>query len=456
MTQNQRRVLSVFSLALITIGSVDSIRNLPATAMFGSSLVVMFTLAAFLFLFPCGLVAAELAAAWPEKGGVYQWIKIALGPRAAFFGIWFQWVENIFWYPTILSFIAGTIGYVVNPSLAHNAWFIVAVINISFWSMTLLNLQGMKMSAWFSNFCGILGLVVPMFFIIALGAIWVLSGKPIHVSFHWHAMLGLHDSSFITSMTAVVLCYCGIEITSTHALEVKNPESDYPKALMISVFFIWITLVLGALSIAIVVPSKQISLVAGIMQAFSVFFTTYHMTWVLPLIAVSLVIGSLGGVSNWLIAPCKGLVVAMMDFGVMKDSDDAVYVPSKLLVGQALIVTVISFLFVFSHSINSAYWVFTALASQIYMLMYILMFIAGIILRYKYPDKHRPFKVPGGMIGMWLCASLGLLACVMTFIIGFFAPSSLHFSHAWYYQAIICSAIALVMVPPGLLFLKRG
>ena len=34
--------LTVFALVMITVGSVDSIRNLPATALFGSSLIFFF------------------------------------------------------------------------------------------------------------------------------------------------------------------------------------------------------------------------------------------------------------------------------------------------------------------------------------------------------------------------------------------------------------------------------
>jgi len=64
-------VLGVFSLAMITIGSVDSIRNLPATALFGSSLVFFFLFGALVFLLPSALVSAELASSSKQHGGVY-------------------------------------------------------------------------------------------------------------------------------------------------------------------------------------------------------------------------------------------------------------------------------------------------------------------------------------------------------------------------------------------------
>ena len=112
--------LTLFSLVMITIGSVDSIRNLPATALFGSSLIFFFCLAAICFLIPCALVSAELASSWAKQGGVYIWVKEAFGQRFGFLAIWFQWIENVIWYPTILAFVAGTLGYLISPDLGHH------------------------------------------------------------------------------------------------------------------------------------------------------------------------------------------------------------------------------------------------------------------------------------------------------------------------------------------------
>ena len=117
--------LTVFSLVMITVGSVDSIRNLPATALFGSSLIFFFLFAALFFLIPSALVSAELSAAWPEQGGIYVWVKKAFGQQIGFLTIWFQWIENVVWYPTILSFTAGTLGYLISPNLANDKIFLI-------------------------------------------------------------------------------------------------------------------------------------------------------------------------------------------------------------------------------------------------------------------------------------------------------------------------------------------
>ena len=300
--RKKRFVLSMFSLVMITVGSVDSLRNLPATALFGSHLIVLFILAALFFLVPTALASAELASGWPKQGGVYVWVKEAFGQRVGFFAIWLQWIENVIWYPTILAFVAGTIGYLIHPALAANPYFLWVVIVACFWGGTWVNLRGIQSSALFANICTISGLLIPMAMIIAFGGAWIMGDNPVQIRFDWANIMpdwGLNG--MWVSLTAIMLSFCGIEIATVHADEVENPQHAFPRALSYSVVIIVLTLLLGSLAIAVVLPKNEISLVAGIMQSFDAFFKHYHTPWLMPLVAIMLVLGGLGGVNNWII-----------------------------------------------------------------------------------------------------------------------------------------------------------
>src|SRR5690606_30062831 len=107
---------------------------------------------------------------------------------------------------------------------------------------------------------------------------------------------------------AIMMSFCGIEIATVHANDVQDPQRAFPRSLIYSVGIILSTLILGSLAIAVVLPQQDINLVAGIMQAFDAFFARYHLAWLMPVVAVMLVLGGLGGVSNWIIAPTKGLL----------------------------------------------------------------------------------------------------------------------------------------------------
>lgn len=447
----KKHALTIFSLTMITVGSVDSIRNLPATALFGSQLIAFFIFGALFFLIPTALVSAELASGWPKQGGIYIWVKEAMGKKFGFLAIWLQWIENVIWYPTILSFVAGTIGYLIDHTLVENPWFLWIVIVSSFWGATILNLQGMKSSAMFSNICALFGLLLPMSLIITLGAMWLLTGNTSQIQLDWQSIMPQwSDRSIWVSLTAIMMSFCGIEIATVHANDVESPQTAFPKALAYSVFIILLTLVLGSLAIAVVLPQSEINLVAGIMQAFDAFFDRYHLGWCMPLVAIMLVMGGLGGVSNWIIAPTKGLLVAAQDdnLPVFFQRVNRHGAPVVMLIGQSIIVTLLSALFLFMPSVNGSYWLLTALAAQLYMLMYLLMFITAIILRIKVPKHHREFRVPGGLFGLLLVSGIGILGVFITLVVSFMPPVNINVGSTWHYELLLIGGLILMCLPP--------
>jgi len=448
---NKKHALTIFSLTMITVGSVDSIRNLPATALFGSQLIFFFTMGALFFLIPTALVSAELSSGWARQGGIYIWVKEAFGKKAGFLAIWLQWIENVIWYPTILSFVAGTIGYMINPAMADNPWFLWLVILASFWGATLINLRGMSSSALFSNICAISGLLLPMALIIGLGAAWIVDGNPMQIKFDTQSIAPhLQDKSMWVSLTAIMMSFCGIEIATVHANDVEHPQRAFPRALIYSVVIILSTLILGSLAIAVVLPHHDINLVAGIMQAFDAFFARYHLTALMPLIGSMLFIGGLGGVSNWIIAPTKGLLVAAEDGNMPQQfqRSNKNGAPVVMLVSQAVIVTLLSTLFLFMPSVNGSYWLLTALAAQLYMLMYLIMFLAAIKLRISAPQQHRAFKIPGGLPGLLFVAGIGIFGTLVTLVVSFIPPEGINVGSITRYEFTLVFGLILMCLPP--------
>src|SRR5258708_3943536 len=122
------RTLTVFTLAMINIAAIGSVKNWPVTAEYGFASIVYFILAAMIFFLPISLVSAELATGWPKSGGVFAWVKEAFGHRTGFLAIWLLWIENVIWYPTILSFIAATVAYIFNPSLSDNTTYTLLIV----------------------------------------------------------------------------------------------------------------------------------------------------------------------------------------------------------------------------------------------------------------------------------------------------------------------------------------
>jgi amino acid transporter len=456
-TSKSVSVLTVYSLAMLTIGSVafDCVRNLPASAMFQGSPIFFYILAGVAFLIPTALVSAELASAWPSRGSIYTWIKQAFGVKWALLAVWYQWIGNVFWYPTVLSFIAGTLAHITMPELIDAPAFMVSVILVVFWSITALNLLGLRVSAWFGSFCTVIGLVIPLAIIIGLGIAWLIMGNPSQMSVaSLMTVPSIYDPTAFVAVTAIILSCCGMEITSAHAPEVDSPQRDYPRALFISATVIMLSMILGYLAIAIVVPKEKISLVAGLIQAFDVFFTEFHLQWLLPVFGGSILLGALGGLSNWVIGPSKGFLFALQDLQIAPflHKENSHRVPVTLLIFQGIVCTAISLIFFLMPSTNSSYWVLTVLASQLYLVMYVILFLAVFYLRVKFPHVPRAYKIPGGKIGLGIVCTLGLISCIATIIIGFYPPADMHLNGSIGYTIAIFAGFVLFSFPAYLLY----
>ncbi|KTD43649.1 APC family permease [Legionella quateirensis] len=452
--------ISVLALVLLITGAIDSIRNLPGTALFGSTLIFFFIFSAIIFLIPVALVSAELSSTWSEEeGGIYSWVNHAFGENIAFFTIWLQWINTLVWYPTILSFIAGTIAYLINPELAQNKYYLISVILIIFWSLTLIGLSGLRTSATFAGFCAIVGMIVPMGFIILLAFIWLIKGHPIAIDLSLPNLLPQwKDSQSWVSLTAIMTSFLGMELAAVHVRNVRNPQKNFPRAMFFSVLLILFTMIFGSLAIAFVLPKEQISLVDGVMRAFDNFFQAYHLSWLMPVLVFLLLLGSLGSMINWIISPAKGLLMAAkQDFlpqFMCKLNKHGI--ASRILIVQAILVTVLCSGFLLFPSVNAIYWLFTDLSTELYIMMYVLMFIAAWSLKSKFAHLKRPFAIPGGKPGYYLVCVLGLFGCAITLIVGFIPPEqSMDVGGAAHFRQIFSLGIIVMLIPAFILYLRK-
>lgn len=447
--------ISFYSLVILIIAAIDSIRNLPAAALFGSSMIFFFVFSALVFLIPTAFIAAELSATFPEKGGVYHWVRTAFGEKWAMLAIWLQWINTMAWYPTILSFIAGTAAYLINPDLAQNKAYLVSFILIVFWGLTLINLKGLHISALINNVCAMIGTIIPMIFLITLGIIWVSKGQPLQIHLDTdHLIPSLSQSTNWISLIAIMASFLGMELSGVHVNDIREPQKNFPRAVLLASFFIFATMVLGSLAIAFVLPEKDINLVSGVMQVFSNFFEVFGIQALTPVLTLMIVVGSIGSITNWLISPAKGLLHAA-EFGFLPrffTHKNKAGVASHILLAQAILVSLFCLIFLLVPSVNAFYWFLTALSTELYMIMYILMFSSAVKLHYSYVNRPKTFKIPGKHWGMWITALLGLFGCTTTIIVSFFPPGNVDIGSSARYLSMICIGNILTISPVFLFY----
>ncbi|HSX37295.1 MAG TPA: amino acid permease [Chlamydiales bacterium] len=452
-----RKVLNGWMIALINIAAVCNIKNFPLLAEYGLSIVLFLILSAIFYFIPVAFVSAELASAWPDRG-VYTWVKEGLGSKWGFLAIALQWTSNVIWYPTILSVIAGTLAYIINPDLATNNTYVMWVILVAFWSATFINFLGMKVSGWISSITALFGTIIPMTLIIVLGGVWIVGDHPSQIIFKWENLFPDFSSlNQFVLLSGVLLGLSGLEMSAVHARDVQNPRRDYPKGIFISAVAILIFSIFGALAIAAVIPKEKIELASGAMEAFRLLFQAFHMPWATPLIAIVSLIGALGMMSTWIVGPSRGLLGTAEhgDLPPLFQKINKKGMPVNILIAQAVIVSALSFVFLFMPTVNSSYWALVALASILYQILYILMFIAAIKLRKRHPKLERPYKVPFGAIGMWTFSLFGIFGSFFGFFFGFFPPSQFATGKLVLYELFLIGTTILFCGLPLCIFAQR-
>jgi len=436
---------------MINVIAVDSIRTLPMAATYGYGLVTLYTLAAIAFFIPVALITAELATTWPEKGGIYAWVKLAFGPKWGLCVVYLQWIYNVVWYPAILTLIASTVAFLFNPTWVSDPTFITSTVLITFWGCTLLNFFGMRISSAVSTVGSILGTLGPMILIILLAVAWIKQGNTVEITPSWQSFFpkikGLAEWVFFTQ---IIFSLMGLEMSSVHALEVENPKKDYPAALVISVFIIIISLILASLAVALVVPAKALHNLTGIIQAFHLFATAFETPWLAPLVAGAIVIGGVCQVATWIIGPTKGLFAAADD-GLLPHvlaKTNRFGVPYMMLITQGVLASLLTLVYVLLPSVDSAYFALSAMAAQFAMFMYVILFCAAIALRYSQAQVTRSFKIPGKNWGIWLAGLSGILVSIAVIVLGFVPPQDkVNISDVMLYEVFLILGMVAMLIP---------
>lgn len=456
-TTNAVPKIGLIGLVLLIIVTIDSIRNLPATALFGPGLISLYVIAAIFLLIPGAIASSELTYGWPNLGGIYQWVSLGLGRKMGFIAVWGQWINTLIWFPTILSFVASSIAFVFAPEWGDNPYFLAIAALICFWGLTLLSLYGFKISARAAIFCSIFGLVIPMSFIIVLAILWLISGYPSHIELNAQSILPRFNSlQDWFSLISIMTSFLGFELVAVHITNLKDPQKNFPKAMGIAVVLILFTMIIGSLAIAIILPKDEIVIMHGVAQAFKAFLASYHLTYLLPILIILMALGSLGEMINWLTAPARGMFQASVDgfLPAKFHKKNKAGVETHILIIQACIVSIVCLIFIFLPTLNSAYWFLTNLSVEIYMAVYLLMFISAFLVEYKFPERLRLFHFLRHKSILNLIYIMGMVGCIATLIIGALPPPDIIIQSQARYQLLFWSGLALTFAPIGLIFYR--
>lgn len=468
------KYVSVTTLCLMTVAAVVSLRGLPMMAAEGLSMIFYILFATVIFLLPASLVAAELGSAFGQKkGGVYNWVSAAFGTRWGFVAVWLQWIQNVVWYPTVLGFAAASLAYLFgDPKLASNGMFTGIVILVVYWISTLIAFRGSKAVNTVSKFGVVFGTILPGVLVIILGIIWAATGNGIAfldgsaastaagaattVATHVHPRLFPHITGLgsIAFLAGIVLLFAGVEVQAVQVNEMKKPSTQFPSAMFLAAVIIFVLFLLGSLAVAVVVPAKEISLTAGLMQAFQILLDKFHLKFLVPVMGLLMAFGAIGGVMSWVTGPSRSLLLTAQEGNMppFMAKTNKFGSPFSLLIIQGIIVSLLACLYFIMKDVSVAFFILSAMTATLYLVMYMLMFAAAIKLRVSQPDLPRPFRIPGGKtLGMWIIAGIGFLGVAFAFVVGFFPPTNLPVGNPTLYVSLVAAGLIIFTGMPLLI-----
>ncbi len=337
----------------------------------------------------CGaLCVAELAAALPEAGGEYVYLREAYGPMPAFLSGWTSFFLGFAAPLAVASHVAAE--YLLTPfgyGTGGQVRILAATIIVA---ITLPNLFGHRLSAWTQDWTTVikLGLFVGLVVLAALfrgGQIsHVTEGQPI-------GQIGL--GTIATQLFYVMFAYSGWNAASYLAGEVRNPGKILPRSLLLGAGSVVLLYLAVNLVFAYAVPLDDVGFsnaAAHPTQVPQRAVENLFGTGASNVFSVLLGVTFLATVSAFIITGPR-VYYAMARNGLFPSIAAKLSPKGRVPVYGMVLQSLLAICILFALDFQSLYKY-----ASVGLSLFAMLFIAAVyVLRWRRPELARPFRVPG-------------------------------------------------------------
>jgi basic amino acid/polyamine antiporter, APA family len=371
---------------------------------------------------------AELGTMLPQSGGQYVFSRYALGEYAGFIVGWSDWLSTC-GTTAAVSIVVGEFSAVLFPALTDAQMFVAVAISIVF---AVAQWRGVREGSIVQTTTSALkGLA----FAALIVAAFVLSGGHGTTSAAPPPPTGIAlIGAFVLALQAVIYTYDGWTGVIYFSEEVEQPERDIPRSLIGGVLAIIATYVLVNLAFLHVLP---VSTIAGEPFAGSAVARALFGRVGTPIFSALTIVSLLSAInSNHLMA---SRVLFAMSRDRLVSPHLATVNPGGTPTVALLLSAAVAILFiVFGRTFST---VITVLAF-FFVANYTLSFLSVFVLRWREPEKRRPYRAWGYP---WTTA-LALIGS-MAFLVGAIASDT---------RNSIYAVLLLAASYPGFRLLKRS
>ncbi|GAA4827770.1 APC family permease [Saccharopolyspora rosea] len=398
--RNLRRVDTIFFAiaAIISLDTVGQIATSGAEAFTWTAVLVV------TFLFPYGLVMAELGSAFPQEGGPYVWLRLAFGRLAAGVGTMLYWITNPVWLGGSIAFLAATTWETYLVPTASGSIGDYAFKLVFIWAAILGAIVSLRHGKWFVT----LGAIVKVALVLLFAVTVVIYA--VHNGIHGSTSFLPTVAGFLGVVPVLMFALVGFEAPNGAAEEMHNPRRDVPIMVATSGVISALCYLVPVLGIVAVVPVDRISGLGGFMDAVREVFSVYGNASgaMLSAAAAAFVVVLFNQGCSWMMASDRVQAVAAAD-GAFPRWFGAFHPKLSTPVRVNLLSGVVATLFTLAATqlqrgaTSAVFAVVLNIAVSTLLMSYLLIFPAVLRLRRLHPDVERPFRVPGGGVGLAVC-----------------------------------------------------
>jgi len=390
-----KKPFRLFDAVLATVCVILVVEAAAPSAAIGNSKYFWWVVSLIGFFVPYGLVTAELGTTYVGKGGLYDWITRAFGRRWGSRAAWYYWMQFAMWVAALAVLFTEVVTQTFRLSFSTP---IAIAIQLAFiWGVAGLSLMSISESKILINICSYFKVAL----MAALGVLGLYYGLTHGVANPVESGRDLLPGVMGLSFIAVVIFnFTGFEVVTTFASDMKQPQKEIPKALLMAGGLIVAFYLFASFGISAAIPRSELSTYGGLLDSFYFFFAHLNIPSIFIIVVAVMFLYSLVtnpvvwalGVNN--VASHAAENGAMPAIFARKTAGGA---PVGATVMSSLVATVMVLAAPFIPN-PDIFWGFFALQVMMLLLPYALMFPAFKKLRRLDAATPRPFRVPGGPV----------------------------------------------------------
>jgi amino acid transporter len=406
-----KKSLFRFDMIFFTICAIVALDTIGQSSSYGAQAIFWLIVSAVTFLIPYGLLTAELGTAFPTEGATYDWVRLSYGHFAgAVVGVLY-WLSNPIWLGGTLTATAiAALDALWGSSFSGNQGAETVIGFLFIWTAVTMNILSLRYMKWVPNLGAMFRIGLLGFFAILV----ITSG----VQHGFHGSLGGFfptDTTVLIGVVGVIVFqWIGFELQTNASEEMENPQKDIPNAVYVSGLISFLGYAIPIAGVVLILSSDQLSNVSGFVAAYQ-FASSSVLGGAAPffnhLAGLAFVFVLLSSGTTWLMGSDRLMAIGALAGSGPKQLgyfSTRFGTPIVVNVFSGIIATIFMFItfFVTGGGLHGYFAAVLGLVISTTTFSYILIFPALLTLRRKYPNVPRPYVVPGGNAGAWVCVIL--------------------------------------------------